>query len=59
MVNEGVDPMTNKTIVPRSAYQEVTTAHKLVDGLSSQPYFSMEGYGMGWSRKSYQGHEVR
>lgn len=58
MLNSGIDPVTNKTIIPRLAFEEVTTAHSLVDGRSSQPYFSLKGYCMGWGRKSYQGHEV-
>lgn len=51
--------MTNKTIIPSSAFEEVTTVHSVVIGRGYQPYFSIQGYGMGWTRKSYQGHEVR
>ena len=58
LMNEGVDPMTNNTIIPQSAYEEVTTAHMITAGRAPQPYFAVEGYGMGWWRRSYQGHEA-
>ena len=59
LLNEGVDPLTNKTIIPKSVLEEVTTVHMVMAGRGSQPYFSVQGYGMGWIRDSYQGHEVR
>lgn len=58
LLNGGVDLVTNRTIIPQSAFEEITTVHQIVGGRASQPYFSIDGYSMGWSRKSYQGHEV-
>lgn len=58
LINEGVDPITNSTILPSSVFKEVTTAHAITSSRASQPYFAVEGYGMGWFRRSYQGHEV-
>lgn len=58
LLNEGIDPTTNTTIIPRSAFEMVTTVHMIMQGRAAQPYFSIDGYGMGWNRKSYQGHEA-
>ena len=57
LLNEGVNPINNETIVPKSVFQMVTTAHIIIGGARS-PEFSISGYGMGWNRVSYQGHEV-
>lgn len=58
LLNEGSVPITNKTIIPRAAFVEMTTVHKVMNGRGAQPYFSVGGYGLGWMRGSYQGHEV-
>ena len=58
MLNEGVDVATNKTVLPHSAYIEITTNQAIMTGRTSEPYFSPSGYGLGWMHKSYQGHEV-
>ena len=58
LVNKGIDPINNNTIIPRSVYDEVTAAHTITAGRAPEPYFAVEGYGMGWWRRSYQGHEV-
>lgn len=58
LLNEGIHPTTNVTIIPHSAFEMVTTVHTIMQGRAAQPYFSIDGYGMGWHRKSYQGHEV-
>ncbi|KAI0326062.1 beta-lactamase/transpeptidase-like protein [Cubamyces sp. BRFM 1775] len=42
LLNSGVDPVTNRTIVPAQAEKEL----------------SVVGYGMGWFRMSYKGHDV-
>jgi hypothetical protein len=59
LLNEGVHPKTNETIIPHSAFKEATTAHAIVFGRPDQPHLSIHGYGMGWGLQSYQGHEVR
>ncbi|CAL1697760.1 unnamed protein product [Somion occarium] len=58
LLHAGVNPDTNVTVIPKSAFDEVTTAHAIVSGKASVPYVSLSGYGMGWSRQSYKGHEV-
>lgn len=58
LLNEGINPTTNITIIPRSAFEMVTTVNMIMQGRAAQSYFSIDGYGMGWHRKSYQGHEV-
>ncbi|CAL1697847.1 unnamed protein product [Somion occarium] len=58
LLNNGVDPTSNVTILPTSVYDTVTTAHALVLGRALMPSLSMLGYGLGWMRYSAQGHEV-
>ena len=59
MLNAGVNPSTNATVIPRSAFDAVTTAHAVSVGKGPSPDESFEGYGMGWFRQSYLGREVR
>lgn len=58
LLHEGVDPNTQKTVLPKSVYDTVTTAHSLVLGKGLFPSMSLMGYGFGWQRYSAQGHEV-
>ena len=58
MINSGVDPVTNTTVIPKSVFEMTTTSHTFIDGRSKYPEMSAAGYGMGWMRVSYQGHEV-
>ncbi|KAI0767194.1 beta-lactamase/transpeptidase-like protein [Fomes fomentarius] len=57
LLNRGVDPVTNTTIIPASVLTETTTAHAIVSGTASGD-LSITGYGMGWFRGSYRGHDV-
>ncbi|KAM5537978.1 hypothetical protein V8D89_008454 [Ganoderma adspersum] len=57
LLNEGVVPMTNTTIIPVSVFQEMITARAIVSGVAAGP-LSIMGYGMGWFRVSYRGHDV-
>lgn len=57
-MNEGVDPITNKTILPKSTYEAVTSAYA-ISAPAPFPELSILGYGLGWFRESYLGHEVR
>ncbi|KAI0752773.1 beta-lactamase/transpeptidase-like protein [Daedaleopsis nitida] len=57
LLNEGVDPVTNRTVVPPSVFIETTTAHTVVSG-AAMGDLSIIGYGMGWFRMSYRGHDV-
>ena len=59
LLNKGVDPHTNRTVVPRLTFDEMTTAHSLMFGQPVDSSQSIMGYGMGWSRVSYAGHDVR
>lgn len=58
LLNSGVHPVTSETVIPASAFREVTTAHTIVAGGSTAPDKSLAGYAMGWVRMSYRGHEV-
>lgn len=58
LLNDGVDPITNTTVIPQSAFKMATNVQSIVDGSAKYPEFSFSGYGMGWERFSYQGHEV-
>ncbi|KAH8102687.1 beta-lactamase/transpeptidase-like protein [Cristinia sonorae] len=57
LLNKGVNKDTNATVIPRSAFDAVTTSHAIVAGRGSSPHTSISGYGMGWHRVSYSGHE--
>ncbi|KAJ7204669.1 beta-lactamase/transpeptidase-like protein [Mycena pura] len=56
LLNKGVDGR-NSTIIPRTTFDLATSAISVAidtgDGL-----FSIAGYGLGWGRLSYRGHEV-
>lgn len=58
MVNEGVDPVSNRTILSKSTYKAVATASSIVIGSAANERTSIVGYGMGWMRTSYRGNEV-
>ncbi|PSR76801.1 hypothetical protein PHLCEN_2v8182 [Hermanssonia centrifuga] len=58
LLNSGTNPVTNETILPMSVLTEVTSAHTIVHARAPSPEFSISGYGMGWFRESYQGHEL-
>ncbi|KAI0261079.1 hypothetical protein BC834DRAFT_845824 [Gloeopeniophorella convolvens] len=58
-LNGGVDPRTNIMIIPTFAFDAVTSAHSIAIGNPSDlPTFSIRGYGMGWGRFSYAGHDI-
>ncbi|TDL29087.1 beta-lactamase/transpeptidase-like protein [Rickenella mellea] len=58
LLKSGVDPVTSNSVIPRSAFEAVTTAYAIMNGKGPTPEISINGYGMGWWRYSYQGHEV-
>ncbi len=58
LLNNGVDPVTKATVVPELVLAEVTTAHTIVNPRAPSSELSISGYGMGWMRQSYRGHEV-
>ena len=57
-LNEGVDMVSGETIMPQGVYDELTTAHTIVDGRPSAVYDSLIGYGMGWERWAAGGVDV-
>ena len=59
LLNRGVDPNTNQTIVPSAVFAEMTAAHSIMYGAPRDVFTSIGGYGMGWMRGSFQGHDVR
>ncbi|KAI0087674.1 beta-lactamase/transpeptidase-like protein [Irpex rosettiformis] len=58
LLNGGVDPTTNITIVPVSAWQEESSGQIIIDPAPSFPDYSLSAYGHGWMRQSYQGYEI-
>ncbi|KAI0261080.1 beta-lactamase/transpeptidase-like protein [Gloeopeniophorella convolvens] len=56
-LNGGVDPRTNTTVVPPSALEAATSAHSIADSTPQSSVYSIRGYGMGWARFSYAGHD--
>ncbi|KAI0063207.1 beta-lactamase/transpeptidase-like protein [Artomyces pyxidatus] len=59
LLNKGVDPRTNKTILPRSAFDTIVSAHSVVSGKpSGSPGSSIVGYGLGWARTTLVGHDI-
>ncbi|EMD32801.1 hypothetical protein CERSUDRAFT_118507 [Gelatoporia subvermispora B] len=57
MINGGVDPWANTSVIPKSVVDEITTSRTIMDGRGS-PDVSIQGYGLGWGRLSYRGHEI-
>ena len=58
LLNFGIDTATNATIIPRSVFDEITTAHAIIEGMPAVPSQSISGYGMGWIRLSLEGRDV-
>ena len=58
LLNRGVDPYTNRTMVPLLTFEEMTTARNIISGRPLSRLDSIAGYGMAWMRSSYQGHDV-
>ena len=58
LVNGGVDPYTNNTIIPSSVLSTITTSYMVESGIPIGPGVSIMGYGAGWQRMSVQGHDV-
>lgn len=57
LLNSGVNPQTNATIIPRTTFDLATSAISVANNKGSTS-FSLAGYGLGWVRMSYRGHEV-
>jgi len=48
----------NRTIIPPSVYQNVSYSYSVCADHPADSKHSIEGYGMGWFRSSYRGHDV-
>ncbi|KAF8128763.1 beta-lactamase/transpeptidase-like protein [Mycena galopus ATCC 62051] len=57
LLNSGVDPRTNDTIIPRTTFDLATSAIS-VEANRGSNLTSIAGYGLGWGRLSYRGHEL-
>ncbi|KAF7328949.1 Beta-lactamase domain-containing protein [Mycena venus] len=57
LLNSGVDGRTNDTILPASTFNLATSAISVALSKGSN-LSSIEGYGLGWVRQSYRGHEL-
>ncbi|CCM00547.1 uncharacterized protein FIBRA_02581 [Fibroporia radiculosa] len=58
LLNRGVDPSTKTRIMPEAVLDETTMAHYISEHVGPNAYTSVQGYGLGWSRQSYLGHEI-
>lgn len=54
LLNGGVNPVTNQTIIPEKTFKEITMAHA-VTGTSDG---GVSAYGEGWWRSTYRGRDV-
>ncbi|KAF9230287.1 beta-lactamase/transpeptidase-like protein [Melanogaster broomeanus] len=54
-INEGVHH--NKAFIPLSVYQNVSYSYAIDTDHPIDSEYSIAGYGMGWSRSSYRGHD--
>ncbi|KAH9038943.1 beta-lactamase/transpeptidase-like protein [Lactarius pseudohatsudake] len=56
-LNNGVDLDTNATIIPRGAFETMTSAHQIFFGYPTEMSATIVGYGLGWMRSSVAGHD--
>ncbi|KAH9001587.1 beta-lactamase/transpeptidase-like protein [Lactarius akahatsu] len=56
-LNNGVDVDTNATIIPRGAFETMTSAHQIFFGYPTELSATIVGYGLGWMRFSVAGHD--
>jgi hypothetical protein len=57
ILNGGVDPISNVTIIPPAEFEIITEAHSIVSP-NTDAQDSTYVYGLGWDRESYLGHDV-
>ncbi|KAF8132810.1 beta-lactamase/transpeptidase-like protein [Boletus edulis] len=55
-INEGV--YDNQTVIPDYVYRNVSYSYSVSIDHPTDPEHSIVGYGMGWFRTSYRGHDV-
>ncbi|KAH9001586.1 beta-lactamase/transpeptidase-like protein [Lactarius akahatsu] len=56
-LNDGVDLDTNAIIIPRGAFETMTSAHQIFFGYPTELSATIAGYGLGWMRFSVAGHD--
>jgi len=56
-IGEGVHD--NQIVIPPSVYRNLTYSYSVFIDHPTDPEHSIAGYGMGWFRSSYRGHDVR
>ncbi|KAH9048266.1 beta-lactamase/transpeptidase-like protein [Lactarius hengduanensis] len=56
-LNNGVDLDTNATIIPRGAFETMTSAHQIIFGYPTEMSATIVGYGLGLMRFSVAGHD--
>jgi CubicO group peptidase (beta-lactamase class C family) len=60
-LNSGINKHTSVTVIPGSAFEEITTAHFVINGperVLLGPDSAVVGYGAGWGRTWLYGHDV-
>jgi len=57
ILNDGVDPDTNETIIPPAQFDVITSPHSIISPNISRP-FSTLLYGLGWIRYSLESYDV-
>ncbi|KAI0669553.1 beta-lactamase/transpeptidase-like protein [Trametes maxima] len=57
LLNNGVDPITGRAVLPASIITNMTAARVVQNGAPAGDV-SIIGYGMGWFRMAYKGHDV-
>ncbi|KAJ7064936.1 beta-lactamase/transpeptidase-like protein [Mycena amicta] len=57
LLNQGVDPRNNQTIIPKSTFILATSAISVAFDIGDE-LTSVMGYGLGWGRLSYRGHDL-
>ncbi|KAH9991459.1 beta-lactamase/transpeptidase-like protein [Russula vinacea] len=58
VLNGGVDPVSNATIIPSAELEVIIDAHSIVGLGGANALESTDLYGLGWHRDSYLGHDV-
>ena len=58
LLNDGINPHTNESVIPKKALDAVTAAYSVLSDVVPTRETSWYSYGMGWSQFSYKGHEV-
>jgi hypothetical protein len=55
-LNKGVH--NNVTVIPLSVHRNASQSYSVSISASTNPELSIGGYGMGWGRQSYLGHDI-